>query len=255
MKDWILSEQNGGVGCVRLNRPERYNAFTADMLTRLSRVLDAFSADPKTRAVLIWGEGKAFCAGADLQAVVAMPTLLRRVVQEYHRVVRAIFSMPKPVVIAVNGVAAGGGFSLAISGDYRVASEAARFTLGYMRAGLAIDGGSSRRLRQLAGLAATERLVYANPTLTAVEALEMGLVHEVFAPDRFEEKAMARATELAEGPTQAYAAIKELLAGAGGIEAALDAEAEAIVRTAGSLDGREGIAAFVEKRAPIFSGR
>jgi 2-(1,2-epoxy-1,2-dihydrophenyl)acetyl-CoA isomerase len=254
VKGWVLAEASGPVGQVRLNRPERYNAFTLDMLVRLAEALERFSADARVRSVLIEAEGKAFCAGADLTAVAQMPTALGRVVQEYHRSLLLILTMPKPVITSVNGPAAGGGFSLAISGDYRLASAEARFTLAYMRAGLSIDGGSSRRLKQLVGLTQAQRLVFTNPTLSAAEAKAMGLVHEVHPPESLEREAMTRAVELASGPTRAYAAIKELLAMETDLAGALKAEEERIVAAAGTIDAREGIDAFLEKRPPQFSG-
>lgn len=254
VKGWVLAEASGPVGRVRLNRPDRYNAFTVDMLVRLAECLERFGADDRVRAVLIEAEGKAFCAGADLTAVAEMPTALGRVVHEYHRSLAAIARMPKPVLTAVGGVAAGGGFSLAIAGDYRLASDRALFTLGYMKAGLPLDGGSSRRLRQLVGTAETERLVYTNPTLEAPEARRLGLVHEVVAHVSLASEALNRAVELASGPTRAYAAIKELLSMNADLGATLAAEAERMVRCAATRDAREGIAAFIEKRPPQFLG-
>jgi 2-(1,2-epoxy-1,2-dihydrophenyl)acetyl-CoA isomerase len=255
MREWVLKESSGPVGRVRLNRAERYNAFTGDMLIQLTAAVREFAADERVRAVLIEGSGKAFCAGADLQAVAAFPTALARVVQEYHRAIREIYLMPKPVVTSINGVAAGGGFSLAIAGDYRIASHEARLTLAYMKAGLTIDGGSSWRLKHLVGLAQTQRLVFANPTLSAADAQAMGLIHEIVPPDALEREAMNRAAELAAGPTHAYAAIKELLMADHGLDAALKAEEERIVAAACTIDAREGIDAFIEKRPPQFFGR
>lgn len=254
MLGWVGASSTGPVGRIRLNRPDRYNAFTVDMLVRLAECLERFGRDEGIRVVLLEAEGKAFCAGADLTAVAEMPTALGRVVQEYHRSLRAIARMPKPVVVAVNGVAAGGGFSLAIAADYRLASDRATFTLGYMKAGLPLDGGSSRRLRRLAGTAETERLVYTNPTLSAEEARRLGLVHEVVAAGALASEALNRAVELASGPTRAYAAIKELLLMDAGFDETLDAEAERMIRCAATRDAREGIGAFVEKRPPQFLG-
>jgi 2-(1,2-epoxy-1,2-dihydrophenyl)acetyl-CoA isomerase len=208
--------------------------------------------------VLITGSGRFFCAGGDLKSFAAqgdeLPRHLKQVTADFHAAVSRLNRMDAPVVIAVNGVAAGAGFSFALAGDLAVAAESARFTMAYTRAGLTPDGSSTYFLPRLVGLRRAKELTLTNRTLTAAEALGWGLVNQVVPDAELAETARALARELAGGATLALGAAKRLLDGGlnATLETAMEDEAQAISAMARTADGREGIAAFLEKRPPAF---
>lgn len=252
----LLLEEDGGALRITLNRPKVLNALSLDLLTELHAALTGPAALPEVRAVLITGAGRGFCAGADLSDTPVdqdIGALLDRV---YHPVVRAIASLRKPVVAGVNGVAAGAGLSLAVACDVRVASEAARFTIGFTGIGLVMDAGSSYFLPRLIGPGRTLSLAFGNRAIDAREALSIGLVESVAAADGFEEHAWGLVKALAAGPTLSYALVKHEIRASldNTLEEQLAVEAEAQSAAAASQDVSEGIAAFKTKRAPRFRG-
>lgn len=257
----ILFEVNDGIARITLNRPEVYNAMNMRMSLDLMHAAIACDEDPNVRCVVLTGAGKAFGAGGDLASFASagdnVPALMKEMTTYFHGAVSRFARMNAPLIVAVNGVAAGAGFSTMLMGDIAVAAESARFTLAYTKAGLTPDGGSTYYLGRAIGLRRAVELALTNRTLTAREALEWGIVNKV-VPDAdlaAETDALARA--LAAGPTRAFGGAKRLLAQ--GLEETLETqmeyEARSIADMARGGDGREGIAAFVAKRAPNFTGR
>lgn len=262
---WDLTE---AVGTILLNRPRAHNALTAEMKTALLAALRQAAASPEVRAVLITGAGPAFCAGQDLrehaellagaQPGAARPGAAMNTVREhYNPIVLAIRSMPKPVIAAVNGVAAGAGASLALACDLRIAARGASFLMAFARVGLAADTGASWTLQRLVGAGrAAELLLLAEP-LAAARALELGLVSQVVDDAELPAAASALAARLALGPTAAYAGIKAELDYAAGhdLAAALEQEAEVQAALGRTADHVAATAAFAQKQRPTFQGR
>jgi enoyl-CoA hydratase/carnithine racemase len=265
---WDLTE---AVATIMLNRPQAHTALTAEMKTALLAALRAAAASPEVRAVLITGAGPAFCAGQDLRehagllaeaqasAAAGRPagTAMDTVRQHYNPIVLAIRSMPKPVIAAVNGVAAGAGASLAFACDLRIAARSASFLMAFARVGLAADTGASWTLQRLVGAGrAAELLLLAEP-LPADRALDLGLVSQVVADTELPAAASALAARLALGPTAAYGGIKAELDYAAGhdLAAALEKEAEVQAALGRTTDHQTATAAFAQKQRPTFQGR
>jgi 2-(1,2-epoxy-1,2-dihydrophenyl)acetyl-CoA isomerase len=217
--------------------------------------------NPDVRAVVLTGAGKMFCAGGDLKAFAgfgdALPAKLKELTTYLHAATSRFARMDAPLVCAINGVAAGAGMSLGVSGDLVLAGESAKLTMAYTGAGLSPDGSSTFFLPRLIGLRRTQELMITNRRLSAAEALEWGLLTKVVPDDALVSEAHALASQLAHGPTRAYGMVKQLLATSFSetLETQLELESRGIAGMAATPDGREGIAAFVEKRAPKFSGR
>jgi 2-(1,2-epoxy-1,2-dihydrophenyl)acetyl-CoA isomerase len=257
---WDVTE---AVGTILLNRPRAHNALTAEMKTALLAALRQAAASPEVRAVLITGAGPAFCAGQDLREHAEVLTAAQTgaamdtVREHYNPIVLAIRSMPKPVIAAVNGVAAGAGASLALACDLRIAARSASFLMAFARVGLAADTGASWTLQRLVGAGrAAELLLLAEP-LAANRALELGLVSQVVDDADLPAAASALAARLAIGPTAAYAGIKAELDYAAGhdLAAALEQEAEVQAALGRTADHLAATAAFAQKQRPTFQGR
>ena len=257
---WDLTE---AVGTILLNRPRAHNALTAEMTTALLAALRQAAASPGVRTVLITGAGPAFCAGQDLREHAGLLTAAQdgaamdTVREHYNPIVLAIRSMPKPVIAAVNGVAAGAGASLALACDLRIAARGASFLMAFARVGLAADTGASWTLQRLVGAGrAAELLLLAEP-LAANRALELGLVSQVVDDADLPAAASALAARLAMGPTAAYAGIKAELDYAAGhdLAAALEQEAEVQAALGRTADHLAATAAFAQKQRPTFQGR
>lgn len=254
--------QGDGVARVELHRPEVLNSFHQPMAVELQQVLAALAADDAVRAVVLTGAGRAFCAGQDLAAVLPEPGApgpdLGDVVRTcYNPVVRALRTLEKPVVAAVNGVAAGAGANLALACDFVVAAETASFIQSFAHIGLIPDSGGTWLLPRLVGAARAAQLAMLGERLPARQALEWGMIHQVVEPTALEETAAALAARLAAMPTRGLGLIKRGLLHAQGatLDAQLDYE-EALQREAGrTADYAEGVRAFVEKRRPTFTGR
>jgi 2-(1,2-epoxy-1,2-dihydrophenyl)acetyl-CoA isomerase len=271
--DTVRSDLTGAVATILLNRPRAHNALTAEMKTALLAALRQAAASPEVRAVLITGAGPAFCAGQDLRehaeqltavqaragdaAGQAAGAAMDTVRQHYNPIVLAIRSMPKPVIAAVNGVAAGAGASLALACDLRIAARGASFLMAFARVGLAADTGASWTLQRLVGAGrAAELLLLAEP-LAADRALALGLVSQVVDDADLPAAASALAARLAIGPTAAYAGIKAELDYAAGhdLAAALEQEAEVQAALGRTADHLAATAAFAQKQRPTFQGR
>ncbi|RKT70638.1 2-(1,2-epoxy-1,2-dihydrophenyl)acetyl-CoA isomerase [Saccharothrix variisporea] len=256
----LLVDDADGVRTFTLNRPESYNSFTVALKEQLLAAVQETAADPSVRAVVLTGAGKAFCAGQDLKEHIALleagdPAPLHTVEQHYNPLVKAIVGMPKPVIAAVNGMAAGAGASLAYASDLRVAAASAKFLMAFANVGLTADSGASWTLPRLIGHGrAMEMMLLAQP-VGAEEALRIGMVNQVVPDGEALSTAQALARKLAAGPTTAYAKIKEAMAFTGELAAALDVEARTQAEAGATADHREAVAAFVEKRPAQFKGR
>ncbi len=253
----ILREDQGAVRLLTLNRPERLNALTGPLLEALAQEVLEADRDPKVRTLLLTGAGRAFSAGQDLGEFGEEKPDYEAHLRRYNRLVEALAGLGKPLVVAVNGPAAGAGMSLALWGDLRLAAEGASFTTAFIRIGLVPDSGMSFLLPRLVGLAKAQELLFLSPRLSAQEALSLGLVHRVVPEGRLREEALALAQELAQGPTRAYALTRRLLLESFrlDLQGALDLEARLQGEAGRTLDHEEGVRAFREKRPPRFQGR
>jgi 2-(1,2-epoxy-1,2-dihydrophenyl)acetyl-CoA isomerase len=252
-------ELDDGLATVTLSRPERRNALDLEQVQDLADVATRCGHDPAVRAVLLLAEGKAFHVGADLHGVASAPDpglLVKELTAGLHLAMSRFARMPAPLVVGVQGVAAGGGFSIAISGDVVLAARSATCALAYGAAGLVPDGGSTWQLPRLIGLRRTQELVYLNRRLTADEAAQWGLITGVVDDEVLVERVTEVARRLAAGPTLAFGRAKRLLLGSFGaeLEPQLEDESEAIAAAAGSHDGRAGVAGFIAKTTPTFQG-
>jgi 2-(1,2-epoxy-1,2-dihydrophenyl)acetyl-CoA isomerase len=248
--------REGAVQTITLNRPEKLNAFTRTLHEELQAALEG-ARNPAVRAVVITGAGRGFSAGQDLGAFGESGDIAAMLRATYHVNVRAIRSLEKPVIAAVNGVCAGAGLSLACACDIRLASDAAFFVPGFVGIGLIPDSGGTYFLQRLLGTARAFEWMTSNRRLTADEALSWGLVSAVFGAESFGAEVAERAAALAAAPTRAIALTKRLYdeASTSTLEAQLEREAEAQAEAAQTADFREGVAAFGEKREARFSGR
>lgn len=244
-----------------LNRPDQANVINADVAEELLAASIECDENPEVRAVLIRSEGPMFSGGGDLKSFARkgseLPGYLKETTTYLHGAISRFVRQSAPTVCAVQGFAAGGGFSLAIAGDLVVAAESAKFTMAYTRAGLTPDGSSTYFLARLIGLRRAIDLALTNRVLTAPEALEWGLISRVANDDELVDTAEALARQLASGATWALGAAKELLHRGltESLETQMELETRAIADAVRTADGREGIAAFLEKRKPNFIGR
>lgn len=261
MSDVLLTEDANGVRRITMNRPDSHNSLTVELKQRLIDTLRDTAADDDVRAVVITGAGKAFCAGQDLKEHVAQldagdSTPMRTVEEHYNPLIRAVSTMPKPMIAAVNGTAAGAGASLAYACDLRIAAENAKFLMAFANVGLSADSGVSWTLPRLIGYGrAMEMLLLAEP-VAADEALRIGMVNRVVEKGAAADTAIELAERMATGPTSAYARIKEsmLAAAAEGLDESLAVEAGAQNEAGSTADHHEAVAAFIEKRDPNFTG-
>ncbi len=253
-------DREGGVVRVTLNRPDAANALDLPMARELMRASIDLDEDPGVRAVVLTSQGRIFCAGGDLasfrNAGDRLPALLKEMTLYLHGALSRFARMRAPVIGAVNGTAAGAGFSLVCACDLALAAESARFTMAYTRAGLTPDGSSTYFLPRLIGVRRSLELMLTNRTLSAAEALDWGLVNQVVPDSELGGAAMDLARQLADGPTQAYGMVKRLLENSvrDSLESQMEHEARAIADAARTDDAREGMAAFFAKRAPKFRG-
>lgn len=251
---WSLAD---GVARIVLHRPDAANGLDPALARELAAAAERCDDDPSVKAVVLTATGPFFCAGGDLKAMAKAPDAARFVkglADDLHRAQATFARMAAPLVVAVNGIAAGAGVPLAVGGDLVVAAESATFTMAYTRAGLSPDGGSTWLLPRLVGLRRAQELILTNRTLTAAEALDWGLVTRVVPAEALDAEATALATALAAGSLGAHAAVKSLLLTADrtGPEEHREVEGRTIAARAASADGQEGIAAFVGKRKPVF---
>ena len=250
----VLTERDGGVLTITLNRPDVFNAFNVALHAGLRDAL-AEAAAPAVRAVVITGAGRGFCAGQDLKEFAEMPESIReRLEQTYHPNIRAIRALEKPVLAAVNGPCAGAGLSLACACDIRIAADAATFVPGFIGIGLVPDSGGSWFVHRLLGFARAFEWMSSNRKLTAAEAHVWGLVSEV--TDDLPARAAELAADYAARPTRGIGLTKRLFEHAFGasLDDQLELEAALQQEATGTADFAEGVAAFLEKRPPKFTG-
>ncbi len=260
-----LSNQ-GAVGIITLNRPEARNALNPEMFQELGSAIQGCRG-PDMRAVIITGSGGSFCAGADVKDFVnqlensgpeGLHEHLKHLADTFHReIIIPIRQLDKPVIASIDGVAAGGGLSLALACDLRVASDSARFLMAYANIGATADGGSTYLLPRLIGTARAMELYLSDQPIGAQRALDLGLITQIFPPAELERSTLEFAARLAQGPTVAYGRVKALFDSSWDATLAgqLDAETEYISNITMTADFQEGIKAFAEKRSPRFQGR
>jgi 2-(1,2-epoxy-1,2-dihydrophenyl)acetyl-CoA isomerase len=257
----VLFDVQKNVGHITLNRPEAANAINLELAKELMYALMQCDEDPQIRAVLISGAGPLFCAGGDVKSFLKkgadLPNYLKEITVHLHSAMSYLVRMDPPVVAAVHGSAAGAGMSLACASDMTLAAESARFTMAYTGIGLTPDGGATYTLSRLVGLKRTLELALSNRLLSAEEAFYWGIVTRVVPEKDLIKEATALAGRLAAGPTKAFGATKRLLQSGltESFEGQMKNESRSISEMARTADGREGILAFVGKRAPNFKGQ
>jgi 2-(1,2-epoxy-1,2-dihydrophenyl)acetyl-CoA isomerase len=261
MEELVIDTQHG-VRTLTLNRPERLNALNDQLRLKMEKALTEASADDEVRVVVITGNGRAFCTGLDLADLDkrSLSGITRHGQLDdlgwVGRQALGIVHCDKPVIAAINGVAAGAGFALALASDLRLMSERARVTAGYIRRGLSPDAGMSYFLPRLVGQTRAAELIFTGREIYPDEAVRIGLVNEVFPDDEFHERVMVFAKQLASGPPIALTLSKRLLAASleTDLVTLLKQEFAAIKVCFGTKDVQEGMAAFLEKRKPNFRG-
>ena len=254
----VKQTRDGAVGLLTLNDPASLNAMTPDLLGGLAAAIGEMAGDATLRALILTGEGRGFCSGQNLKASESLGSdIVGGVMRHYWPAFQALRECRVQVVVAVNGVAAGGGFSLAMAGDIIVAARSARFIQVFSRIGLVPDLGSTWLLPRLIGRQRALELMLLNEPLPAERALEFGLVRQVVDDDRLLDEAMKLARRLAEGPTRALVATRRLLEESehASYSAQFRREIEVQADIRRSEDALEGRNAFVEKRAAQFGGR
>jgi 2-(1,2-epoxy-1,2-dihydrophenyl)acetyl-CoA isomerase len=258
----VRYDLHDGVATVTLNRPDALNALNTELKTELRDTLAAAAEDPEVRAVVLTGSGRAFCVGQDLAEHARnltgdLDAVWRTVPEHYTPIATTLATMPKPVVAAVNGVAAGAGAAFAFACDFRIVADTAGFTMAFSAVGLSADSGSSWTLPRLVGMAKAKELLLLPSTIPAAQALELGLATEVVEAAAVPDTAHALAVRLAAGPTVAYGAIRRSLAySAGhGIDESLDYERQMMELTGATEDHRQAVTAFLGKQQPTFRGR
>lgn len=256
----VRYERQDGVTRITLNRPDSLNALTKQLLDELFEALEMARGDPATRCLVLTGAGRGFCSGRDVGRGSDAEELSRTLgleIEWYNRVIRSIREMEKPVVGGINGVAAGGGFGIALACDIRVGSDRARFVPAFGRVGLSADSGVGYHLPKAVGLPRATEILLKNRTLDAQEALSLGLLHEVAPAEEFETRLAAVAAEYAAVATRAAGLTKRVLNASYDLPlgAHLDLEAYVQSLSARTRDFREGLTAFQEKREAQFEGR
>ncbi|MES2410037.1 MAG: enoyl-CoA hydratase-related protein [Bacteroidota bacterium] len=247
------------VAWITLNRPEVFNSFNREMALSLQNKLDACSKDGNVRAIVITGSGKAFCAGQDLKEVTT-PEInpgFRKILEEhYSPIIQKIRTIEKPIIAAVNGVAAGAGANIALACDIVVASEHASFIQAFSKIGLIPDSGGTYFLPRLIGFQKASAIMMLGDKISALEALNMGMIYKIIAPGIFEEEVQNLAATLAKMPTTALGLTKRALNASmnNSLEQQLALESDLQIQASSSYDYNEGVTAFVEKRTPDFKG-
>lgn len=260
MSDSILLQVDNGVATITLNRPQVFNSFNREMAFAMHAALDECAANDEVRAVLITGEGKAFCAGQDIQEITdpdLNPGFKAILDDHYNPIVLKIRNLEKPVVAAVNGVAAGAGANIAICCDVVIATESAAFIQAFSKIGLIPDSAGTFFLPRLIGFGKASATMMLADKITATEAEQMGMIYKVVNDDEFHDFAKATAQKLAALPTVALANTKKALNQSyyNTVEQQLALESKLQIESAATADYAEGVASFIEKRKPVFKGK
>jgi len=263
MSQPVRHDVEDGVATITLDRPEAMNSLDVATKEALLEAVQQAAKDDAVRCVVLTGTGRAFCVGQDLKEHVGLlqsgtsDALFRTVPEHYNPLVTALATMPKPVVAAVNGVAAGAGASLAFACDFRVLADTAGFNLAFSGIALSCDTGSSWTLPKLVGRAKALELLYFPRTIPADEALALGLATAVVPGAELEAEAATLARRLADGPTVAFGAIRRSVTHSAGhdLESSLAFEAEMMALTGATEDHRRAVDSFVAKQKPVFEGR
>ncbi len=259
----VLLDLTDGVATITLNRPEAMNSLDIATKELLLETVRAVADDPAARCVVLTGTGRAFCTGQDLKEHIRIlesessDALFRTVDEHYNPIVTALAGMAKPVIAAVNGVAAGAGASLAFACDLRIVADTAGFNLAFANVALSCDTGASYHLQRLVGRARALELLYFPRTVKADEALALGLATSVVPAGDLADEARSLAVRLAAGPTVALGAMRQSVAYAAGhsFEEALEFESAMMTKTGATADHRAAVASFVAKEKPVFEGR
>jgi 2-(1,2-epoxy-1,2-dihydrophenyl)acetyl-CoA isomerase len=258
----VTMEREGAVEVITLNRPDRLNSLSFAMVEVLGDHIQKLQYDDEVRAVVLTGAGEGFCSGADLAGAggredTGTPMGMRITTHMYSRMISGMSALEKPIIGAINGVAAGGGCNFAFACDLLVASTNARFIQVFVKRGLVADLGGTFFLPRMIGLTRAKELMFTADPLTAERALELGVVTKVVPPESLMEEAMALAQRLAEGPTRSIGMIKAMLNKSfeSDVTACLDREAAMQGIAASTADVLEGITAFLQKRKPEFKGK
>lgn len=254
----LLFNIDNRVATITLNRPNAANGLNLALATELAIAASLCDNNTDLKAVILTGSGRFFCAGGDIQAMQSAESGpgagVKKIADELHKALSVFTRMSVPLISAVNGTAAGAGFSAAVSADLVIAAESAKFTMAYSKVGLSPDGSASYYLPRLVGLRKTQELMFTNRVLSAQEAMDWGLVTKVVADVELIDQANLLAQSFVNGAKGSNATIKNLLLESfnNGLETQMELEGRAIAANGDSADGHEGIAAFLEKRKPEF---
>jgi 2-(1,2-epoxy-1,2-dihydrophenyl)acetyl-CoA isomerase len=259
----VTYDVSDGVATITLNRPDAMNSLDVATKVALRDSVRKAADDQGVRCVVLTGSGRAFCVGQDLKEHIQIlqssssDELFRTVPEHYNPTVQTLATMNKPVIAAVNGVAAGAGASLAFACDFRILADTAGFNLAFTGVALSCDTGSSWTLPRLVGRAKALELLYFPRTIPAEESLELGLATKVVGSEDFEKEVAALAQRLASGPTVAFGAVRRSLEFSAGhdFESSLDFEGQMMTLTGGTEDHAKAVASFVAKEKPVFQGR
>ncbi len=258
MSSSINTEVQGSVFKITFNRPDKFNSVSREMALQIQAALDTAASDKTIRAVYITGNGKAFCAGQDLEEAMDLkgPGIERIVRDLFNPIVLKIRSIEKPVVCAVNGVAAGAGANIALACDIVIAGISVSFIQAFSKIGLVPDNGGSFFLPRLIGFGKASALMMLGDKISAVDAEKMGMIYKVIEDDKLQETAMAITTTLSDMPTKAIGFTKRMLNQSmnNTLAEQLECEAEMQIKAAATSDFKEGINAFLAKRKPVYKG-
>lgn len=255
---FIITELQGNVAVIRLNRPDKFNSFNREMALELHAALDEAEKNKTVRAIVLTGEGKAFCAGQDLAEAIdnSGPGIERIVEEHYNPIIIRIRHIEKPIIAAVNGVAAGAGANIALACDIVFAARSASFIQAFSKIGLIPDSGGTFMLPRLIGFNMASALMMTGDKATAEEAMQYGMVYKIFDDKDLLSQALVNAQHMAAMPTKAIGLTKRLLNASyqNTLAQQLDMERDMQVESAKSYDYNEGVKAFLEKRKPVFKG-